>query len=169
MGARYRLPEVLGGGEVEAARFRTELPGHTAVDVPGVGTVILHTGVLTELTPPLPPEPTSGVVRCDAGYIHIKQGPSWTGHNGVFTTWVSIHRDCEGAVLLVPDPLAEAPELPWSGIAGSNDRFTVGRNGRWVAFTYDGPVKAGISPELARQMGLALLKAAAGQEAGGNG
>ena len=132
---------------------------------------------VAEVKPPLPPEPADGVARCDAGYIHIKQGPSWTGHapgtrNGPgsgFTTWASIHLDCDGAVLLVPDPLAAAPELPWHGsVAGSTQRLLV----KAASVSPDSAARVELGEEFAvldaskaRQMGLALLRAAAQQEA----
>lgn len=116
MGTRYRLPAKLGGHEVEVLAKLGEDWRVRYHDKDESFPMVLPATVLDEVNPPLPTEPPVGsVVNCDAGYIHIRQsGRGWTGHDGDFTSWPRICSDCRGAVLLVRDPLADAPELPWT-------------------------------------------------------
>jgi len=166
--ARYVLPAELGGGEVEATNESySGLPHLVAFDVDD-RVVVVHRELLTSVKPPLPPEPPVGsIVRCDEGYIHIRQsGRGWTGHDADrFTSWPLICRDCDGAVPLVPDPLVGAPELPWRSDGGGLEVVVSEFNGGVYIEDRDGGHTTVVGPRYLREMGLALLRAAAEQEA----
>lgn len=84
---RYKLPEALGGGEYEALtdyrskagddwRFRFRIPDVGLVDVPAES--------LTEVKPPLPPEPPTGSV------VRDKHGRVWVSLHGSAWAWQSV-------------------------------------------------------------------------------
>ena len=147
---RYRLPEdVFDGGEYEGSL--TTFAGEPWVRF-DVGGVRFYVGLdaLTEVKP-LPPEPpVSSVVRCGDGYIHIRQGPSWTDHDSThgYCSWSDIctHNDGGEPVLLVPYPFAEPVELPWRvethhDAVGAevflSDGVRVGVLGRHIGISFD--------------------------------
>jgi hypothetical protein len=164
---RYQLPDALGGGEYDEAPITGAIASCKGFIIDG-HTVAVHEALLTEVVPPLPPEPPPGSVVRACGRV-FEQRPdgepgrwfdTWT--NG-WTRWSKVCEEGPPA-LLVPDPLAGAPELPWE------HRFTDG-----------GPLKVCISSasnraayvegwghltaEEARTMGLALLAAATAEDA----
>jgi len=120
---RYKLPEALGGGEYEALtdyrskagddwRFRFRIPDVGLVDVPAES--------LTEVKPPLPPEPPVGSVVLDqngrvwqsrAGRPGPDSVSQWQSVMGGQQPWTYV--GTLKPTLLVPDPFAEPVELPW--------------------------------------------------------
>lgn len=173
---RYRLPDALGGGEcvyhadgIDNDRIVVEL-----VDtVPGLR-LELELSVLTEVKPPLPPEPPQLVtVRVGArAFVRddlVLSRASWVGPDGRHT-WSEL---CDLAqqktgfppVLLVPVP--EPVELPWS------TPFLLGATGVRV-FIGDSSIRVevlgkhiGITTAEAREMARALWTAADAAENGG--
>lgn len=164
---RYRLPEALGGGECTIVERDPALtlmgkPAHVVMTEDGTY-VVVQTGTLTKVKLPLPEEPPIGSVgRCDEGYIHIRQGRSWTNHDDVPATWSEVYS--HGFTLLVPDPFAEPVELPWGGShglkvsqthtdSGPGDKVYVSTKGASYGFAH-------VKPSLAREMARALWAAA---------
>lgn len=166
----YRLPDTLGGGEVEEV---TRSGSVVAVVVRGGGPQFeIHRQWLTMVAPPLPPEPPVGaVVNCNAGYVHIRQsGQGWTGHDGDRCSWPLIQAECGGAIRLIPDPVAAAPALPWADHYNNLDvslEIGCGCNGQEdgarLVRVKAGPGAAVIDAATARQFGLAVLAAATEQ------
>jgi len=123
----------LPGGEVELIG---EL--ETSYKRPGIklsdGTVVyVPRDLLTEVKPPLPPEPPVGsVVRNRYNQVYVRSGREtypWSLAGGVGTyDWVHVLAKGPGwvaPVLLVPDPLAEAPDLPYAHVDWEGDTVTV--------------------------------------------
>lgn len=181
---RYQLPDALGGmvlPEDTGGQREVLTDGTTAVwllrfDIPGVGRVRVQKEALVEVKPPLPPEPPRGaVIKVGEALFHHHLRESAVGwvnlRTDSWTTWEALHRRNDGVpVLLVPDPLADAPELPWVrnvsagqlnvGVSGQDTRVVVG-----VTDQHDDRASVWIDPLTARRMGLALLRAAAEQGA----
>ena len=125
---RYRLPEVLGGGEYEVSwQHETNAPIGTVPFIVERGCIVyVAKALLTEVKPPMPEEPPVGSVgRCDEGYIHIRQGRSWTNHDDVPATWSEVYS--HGFTLLVPDPFAEPVELPAWGVSVRSNSVMYGQ------------------------------------------
>ena len=91
----YRLPEALGGAEVEGRIIRTGLSvgvGARPVllaNVDGVGEVSVPLGAVTEVRPPLPPEPPEGAYAIGdyvavriAGHLAPRRGCTWFSTGG---------------------------------------------------------------------------------------
>lgn len=119
MSLKYRLPEVLGGGEVEAAN---DEPGYPKVgfDLPGVtGRLWLDRGDVTEVKAPLPEEPPNGSVVIADGdaFLRVDHGDEarwWrTGSLGG-QSWTRICKADPNPRLLVEAP--EPVTLPWVAI-----------------------------------------------------
>lgn len=184
---RYRLHSALGGGEYDDAGDRTI--GTVGFQFDGIeGLVYLPRKVLTEVKPPLPPEPPVGsvvLVGADpahdarsglvSGLVSRRYGAGWStpgDDSGEFATWTEV---CDGGppVLLVPDPLAEAPELPWDPQPLDPDhpeatRTEVRIRHGWIEDTNQVGRTANtirLTRDDACAKGLALLRAAAQQEA----
>jgi len=141
-------------------------------DLPGVGRIRIQKEALVEVEEPLPPEPPVGSVvlatTANKPWVFVREEPGWwytTAMERAFT-WDDV---CTRSVpvLLVPDPLAEAPELPWDAFTGGRigdrcvNRAIDQAGGVWVKV---GSVEVRVDHTMARQMGLALLRAAAGQQ-----
>jgi len=130
----YRLPEALGGGEVEivtpAWAGNAIICEVALVDQPDVK-VSLARSLLTEVEPPLPPEPAPGsVLRCNDGYLHIRRGSGMarSDHREGYSTWAEIVASHDQPLVrLVPDPFAEPVELPWRQRIGKYSTATVSR------------------------------------------
>ncbi len=150
----YRLPEALGGGEMES----DEGLGDGTVRNPSlIGFCIddhwfwVAEGLLTKVAPPLPEEPPVGsVVRAhfrlpgdDADledpwvFEHSADTREnhWYGAGlGEGFTWAAV---CAlgTPVLLIPDPFAEPVELPWE-LPVYGDTLTVAVDGIGVGLGY---------------------------------
>jgi hypothetical protein len=123
---KYRLPEALGGGEFEEYRHvdgGTEAPVGTVAFLLDGCIFTVGRKLLTEVPPPLPPEPPedSFITSRFEGQISVWfHGPyDWwkVGAAGQQPprTWPQIVERCPDWTLLIPDPFAEPVELPWSG------------------------------------------------------
>lgn len=179
---KYRLPEALGAGECDLLT-PLELAQHSRradVQVDGLGTIDVPFDCLTELKPPLPDEPSDRGYYLAVGYgdhpfVVEKQTDCWWEIAGRRkTTWPLLNEDYPGAIFvrLVPDPLSEAPELPWrdydNAMSVSAD-IGCGCNGqedgaRLVRLVLSS-TEAHVAPVDARRLGLALLRAATEAEA----
>lgn len=139
----------------------------------------LHVGDLTEVKPALPPEPPNfSTVRVGkAAFVRNdgSGGANWYGPGG----WLGWPALCETAmtdtgfppVLLVPDPVAEAPDLklPWRCELPGGDIYVgdyLNDSRVWVKVTdqHDESGAVPIAASVAREMGLALLKVAQQQK-----
>lgn len=142
------------------------------VEHPTLGLIQVTRRRLTELPPPLPPEPSEPgfylgfVPRCDP-FIVERQADGWLNVSArtFAKSWEELHDDWPGIELirLVPDPLAEAPELPWEYVDDDGDRVVIDRDGSDVFVNVrnqSGSDRVTVHVK-ANEMGLALIKAAA--------
>lgn len=172
---RYRLPDALGGmelpedtGGVLDTTQNVEGVWLLRFDIPGVGRVRIQREALIEVAEPLPPEPPVLSIANfgDEGPFIRRTLARWQNLGGYDFEYADLCR-FGSPVLLVPDPLAEAPDLPWSSNGADVRSLTsVEVNGRTVLDTVNiGRGNPGqtamLTPELARAKGLALLRAAA--------
>lgn len=173
---RYRLPESLGGGEFEAFidyhRVGELGADFVRFDVPGVGLVDIERGGLTEVKPPLPPEPPIGsVVRDKNGRVWVSlQGPTpyvWQSTVGGKERWADLVAGRGPLTLLVPDPFAEPVELPYTLSVGHHTKVRisapVSRIGPIVALSLASGgrfVSPDMAPATARDLARALWAAA---------
>ncbi len=133
---RYKLPEVLGGGEHESVGTHGAMVGF---ELDGVtGRLWLTTTDLTEVKPPLPPEPPVGTfayavvddLNCGETVLHRRSetGIDWLDlRRQRWFTWADICSWPIVPVLLVPAP--EPVELPWTGGASLGHAVSLGRLG----------------------------------------
>jgi len=162
---RYRLPEALGGGEVEG----TITNGGLWFSIPGCDSQARIPAELVVLVER--PEPPLGSIILDGkGYVwkamrEHASGVLWQTLTGGQRRWRDIDHP---TVSLVPDPLAQAPELPWVGSSWLGAEITIDRDGnRGDIHLGVRPAKNDVGlgwilpPDVAHAMGLALLKAAA--------
>lgn len=127
---RYRLPEILGGGEFEATDAQLWLPGMIRLRV-GDSVALFDASVLTKVEPPLPPEPplwTPVLVRDHEVFQRQPRGSrSAYSHAGFEEdyTWAEV---CGGDVPRVLVPAPEPVELPWMAVcsADGEDVLSVG-------------------------------------------
>jgi len=177
------LPEDTGGVLDSAQKF--EGVWLLRFDIPGVGRIRVQREALVEVEEPLPPEPPNfSVVRVGVRPFSRNDdaprdgGRNWHGPSSA-ETWrevCDIARESTGfpPVLLVPDPLTEAPELPWEvdlsvgilTVSAPDDPDTGGRIRVGVADRENREsARLWFDRDVAGQMGLALLRAAAQQAA----
>lgn len=171
MGTRYRLPDALGGGECTLIGQRRPDGLYGRVQV-GEGddaiSIDLLRSLLTEVEPPLPPEPPFRAVVLDRERDCWQLGDGWSSpFSTAELSWLELNKNYGPLVVLVPDPLAEAPELPWvcetpTGSITINDRGD-GRVQVAIVDQHDERATATITPSMALEAGLALL--AAGDQA----
>lgn len=176
---RYRLPEALGGGEVEATEWWSGCAGANR-EYRIAGTSISFSmpshSPLEEVSPPLPPEPPVGSVVLDGkGRAWQRVGPPnedhqgcrwWSSHDVTDDTWAGLNQGYAPLTRLVP--AAEPVTLPWRG------------NGVVVEQTIDGAGPGSfvhvstkdasygfchLKPDVAREMARALWTAAEQAEA----
>lgn len=119
--SRYKMPEVLGGGEFEEHPRGTptaaEAPSGTVAFLINGCLVCVAAGLLTAVKPPLPEEPPVGsfvLVTVQSKVLHRRNdaGIDWWDYLGkCWLTWAQV---CElgTPVRLVPAP--EPVELPWA-------------------------------------------------------
>jgi len=171
--ARYRLPADLLAAMVELPEdggavdedgvwmLRFDLPG---------GRIRIQLEALEEVPPLLPPEPGMQTVVIDKwGYawqnVMNGRGPWCRTVKDDAAEWEELNQRFGPLTPLVPDPLAGAPELPWEHQC-SDERgpFKVSVSSAVTRAVYvEG--WSHLTAAEARQMGLALLRAAAEQEA----
>lgn len=171
MSTRYKLPEWLGGHEVDVHGTRGD--GQLIVTPRGIGPtgvnpteIHIDRDELTEVKPPLPPEPGPlAVVRDRHGMAWQREAgtgsPDWLSLSD-HKTWQELNADLGPLTLLVPDPADDAPELP----------FTLhgGPNGEWLATVQPSAAAKGqvfmevestdYDPATARNIAAAILRAA---------
>ena len=171
---RYRLPEVLGGGECTVVERDPALtlmgkPAHVVMTEDGTY-VVVQTGTLTVVMPEEPPNLTvlragTAVYQRDDGLgrdVGSTRSWWWMAGRAQSTDWPSIAR--LEFVRLVPDPFAEPVELPWGGShglkvsqthtdSGPGDKVYVSTKGASYGFAH-------VKPSLAREMARALWAAA---------
>ena len=149
--ARYRLPEALGGGEC-IFYAKGYAPGCVIVELvdvaPGLR-VEIEEVALTEVKPPLPPEPPNGVVYIEGWGYWQKFSGFWEG---------TVSRKCNSwadvcalgtPVRLVPDPFAEPVEHPWERQIGTPYVYISGAD-------HDGTVGFTVGPTLNTSDGYSL-------------
>lgn len=166
MGERYRLPEALGGGEVEVLHgfARLEDDGRVDVKMEGLSEVATVPRTwLTKVEPPLPPEPPVGAVVVDSeGDAWQRRKNEWGVRHWVTPTsgdqdWATLVEHYGPLTRLVPDPAAGV-ELPW----GTQPRVWVDESMVGVRYKTD----FWLGPDAARAMAAALWAAADAAEAG---
>lgn len=131
MSTVYRFPDQLGGGEYEEHRRldgSTEGPVGTKAFLINECLVCVAKNLLTEVPPPLPPEPGNRtVVRITSPATHIsviaeRDDRAGTAEGALrwYTTaegpcqWGDLVHPASIVTRLVPDPFAEPVELPWA-------------------------------------------------------
>lgn len=129
----YRLPDWLGGHK---CRSVNEGDKEVLVEIDQYEShrIIVPRDLLTEVKPPLPPEPEDGYVgragrfvweRDDRAEQQGEAGPGkhwWRPGDDRTYTWEAVHEINTNAgadlVRLVADPADDAPELPWAIVDG---------------------------------------------------
>lgn len=163
--AKFRLPPELGSGEIEiAVNTRDDArPTHWSWNIDGHA-VSLPLAILTEIPPPIPPEPEPGAYLI-GGVLCVRFEDGWDDDGEAAQAWEEAWQKHGGPdvdiVALVPKPAAV--ELPWKGESWSVWRDHPGR----VQINVPGSSGVWSVPDdLAREFGLALLSAADRAEAG---
>lgn len=161
----YRLPDVLGGGEVTPDG--TFASGWPVVNVPGLGKIALHRDHLIEVKPPQP-EPGYYLATDDSdGAIVVaeRDGEDWylTGQIGS-VPWGAVWDNYSTFTRLIPAP--EPVELPWKGqsLYGAGLTIRLGEADP-VNIIVSGNILAAMEPAVAREMARALNTAADKAEA----
>jgi hypothetical protein len=120
---RYRLPEALGGGEIEAEEIWGGCAGgRPEYRLQGGVTILAPAGEpFAPVVPPLPPEPPQDSVVAviypnTTTLVFQRWQGSWRrpGYEETYR-WADINGFEGTVVTLVPDPFAEPVELPWKG------------------------------------------------------
>lgn len=139
-------------------------------DLPGVGRIRIQKEALVEVEEPLPPEPPYLSIANfgEEGPFIRRTNQRWQNLGGYDFDYADLCR-FGPPVLLVPDPLTEAPELPWEGPSEAGRRIGVHLDGDvydppLARITIDGRDMLSLAGDRTRQMGLALLRAAAQQQ-----
>ena len=170
---RYRLPDALGGGEVEAVLYQFPHRTINRNQYRGDGFALWVDAPLTEVPPPVPDEPKAEVGNL--AYFVDRYGLPWHNsiHHGKWesagcapTAWQDLWNSAGPLVPLIPDP-AHGVTLPWVGTDNYGDRIEVtprrpGRPGCiFVSIEDGGDVhEAEIGPDRAAELAGALLAAA---------
>lgn len=177
----YTLPPELGGAEVQdvtdtvgglSVGIQT-LMGNVLVVVPGVGLVSVPRNKLTEVVPALPEEPPNGAVISNGADAFMRcDDEADTGESRWYVTgekqawmWKEAQREMAHGgpwLRMVPDPAATA-ELPFA--LGSCERSAMVNtlDGGRVALAIE---NEWYTPEEARRIAAAILRAAAEAERG---
>jgi hypothetical protein len=178
---RYRLPEALGEVEMLTDQEPTRAVNeYRWVHHAELGLIQVHRNRLTEVKPPLPEDPGPGAWLVN-GQVCVRTTEDddaapwcWPGALAHGTSTWSEWPDLLKAVgvgpivRLVPDPLAEAPELPWETTDADGVDVRIGRTvpaGRFAATVMVADYIGGLTRDEACAAGLALLRASAEQEA----
>lgn len=128
MSTRYRLPD---GTEVPPAIVTGPKPDfHVWIEHPTLGSISVDSALVSEVKPPLPPEPPNGTVlsngidafiRCDDENNPGEGAWYCTGDKQIWT-WAEVAPTIDpGYRSYVPDPAADAPELPWKLSADAHE------------------------------------------------
>jgi hypothetical protein len=165
---KYKLPEVLGGGELEehprGTPIAAEAPAGTVAFLIDGCLVCVAVGLLTRVKPPLPPEPGLGAVvldRHDRAWQHVDayRGDWCCTVDDLGADWVELTRD-DGPLRT----LVEAPEpvnLPWDHRDRDGCRIEVHESPRpWGACRVNTSRGVDLTPAMAREMARALNTAA---------
>jgi hypothetical protein len=166
----YRLPEVLGGAEAELIQWNDKhYPSFASLDIGGV-VVIVPQEHLTEVKPPLPPEPEKPAYVVDrTEHVWQRRRTGWQCITGGQQSWADLWRDFGPLSRLVPDPFAEPVELPWRlrGVEVRQGVHSDGGPGGLVAIRRPGGGASAqaLAPCEAREMARALWAAADAAEA----
>lgn len=158
---RYQLPERLGGGIVECEEYQKD--GNDWVWF-SVGDWMYHcrADALTEVKPPLPPEPDAPAVML-GGRVWVRQGfvgdyhyeaSGFHGHS-----WLALNQLSNGVpiVPLVPDPVVSAPELPFKADAAIVEVNPNPDDDEPIWLHVESTWR---TPDEAERIGLAILRAA---------
>lgn len=175
---RYRLPESLGGCEATVVEVDPALqlggfPAHVLRTDTGTWLVAQQRD-LTEVKPPLPPEPPHGAIvhvqHPHGGFVAERDdhAPNTTPPNYWWTTneagpidWTDLASGAERITKLVPDPFAEPVALPWSEKSSFGTPLTVHTNGVHSVSVVVGGSIAGLTRNVAREFARAIWWAAA--------
>ncbi len=166
---RYRLPEILGGGEVDALEtWGGCAGGRPEYRIEGI-TVTMPAGTPMEPVDTTPPEPEPGawligdvpVIRSpdsQATYPWLRE----SDHGAQYDTWADTWKALGGPGItprrLVPEP---APvELPWEGSSSFGRHLKVHRPDLGLIPVAVGEDLGELAPDTAEEMAAALLAAA---------
>jgi len=169
---RYKLPEALGGGELDEYRHvdgGTEAPVGTVAFLVEGCIVAVARGLLTEVKPPLPEEPPFGAVVLDSDEQAWQRfmptppgdrsGVEWScAGEGADECWAGL-QTYGPLTRLVPDPFAEPVELPWKREFDTSTLIVERSNASNRAVYVDG-MYGHITADEARAMARALMAAA---------
>ena len=162
----YRLPDILGGAELEATEWWSGCAGaNHEYRIQGTSVTVSVPYGLTAVDPPLPPEPPVGTVVLDRdGRVWVSLDlDRWQSVVGGREFWVDLVAARGPLTLLVPDPFGEPVELPW----WSDDRSRIEVHpgaARSVTVWFWGKADT-FRPASAREMAKALWAAADAAEA----
>ncbi len=170
----YRLPDDLGGWPVETSG---PTGNRTVIaDGPHKGVVLAFPrSGLVAVAPPLPDEPPVGsVVRAlmsgeDEPWM-FERTPAIGGTTGWYTTsdetpyeWADLCK-CGTPVLLVPDPVRDAPELPYEHTDVDGDRARIELTASGARLTCQGTDGQIVAVFVDRAFALAALRATTKEE-----
>jgi len=171
---RYRLPEALGGGEMEEYRKvsgGTEAPTGTVAFLLDGCLICVAKSLLAEVAPPLPEEPPAGSAVAVGSYVYQRSDAErdnhWLVTGAVFgSSWAELCSGAEPPVRLVPDPLAGPMELPWEHVDREGYDIGVYESQRqWAAARVgQGEHCADLTAEACRTMARSLCGAADASE-----
>lgn len=166
---RYRLPDALGGGEVDVLHGFARDDGRLDCDVVGVGVITVPARALVEVKPPLPDEPAHPTPG-NLSYFVDRYGVAW--HNSIHhdqwqssggrpnLSWGDLWLNAGPLTRLVPDPFAEPVELPWRRKFDDSSDLVVDRSKASNRAVYVDGLYGHITAEEARDMARALWTAA---------
>lgn len=144
--------------------------------IPGIGVIRVPVDAVTAVDPPIPAEPSGNPIAVvDLGNAANFAREVWQRHAGEWwqvggyagerqrlgRTWADLH--ARGKVMvLVPDPAADAPALPWTWTDEDGDPIIVGPSERrgHVAVIRTKP-SCVLTPDACRSLAALLLRAAA--------
>lgn len=141
--SRYKLPEALGGGELDSAMVDHDL---AYFDLPGTNRrFMVPTDCLAEVPPPIPPEPGPGAYLIGVGLAYRDLGVTtsrwhWQirakGRSASNRHWAEVWEKLGGPdvtiVPLIPDP-AHGITLPWDPSPLGPDNLDATRTSVYLA------------------------------------
>jgi hypothetical protein len=171
---RYKVTEEWGGGEAEDADFASFTPSseyRALTRDNGRWFALIHEGALTEVPPPIPPEPEPGAYLIgDSWALRTKAllSERWIWHDGAYLhsgTFADLWAHVDGPDVTITPLVPALPdvELPWKlsvgwaavSVGGSCDAV-------WVQTVSGGRavLVEPLSPDAAEAMAAALMTAA---------